>query len=57
MFPKRKYKNCRNWPKHMLIDTYVVTQQMHTDKIRLATYNIYVHLHGSVAFATTIIVF
>jgi len=44
MFPTRKYKNCRNWSKQIVIDTYVVTQQMRNDKIRHVVYNVYVQL-------------
>jgi len=59
MFPKRKYKSCRSCSKRILIDTYsyIVTQQMHNDKIRRVVCYVYVHLHVSVFTATIVIVF
>ena len=44
MFPTRKYNNCRNWSKQIVINTYVITQQMRNDKIRHVVYNVYVQL-------------
>jgi len=58
MFPKRNHKNCRNWLKHILIDTYVLTHPRTTDKIRHVVYYIYeyVHLQFSGVFATIVMV-
>ena len=55
-FPTRKYKNCRNWSKHISIDTYELTHPRHTDKIHHAVYYIYVYLQVSVVFATIVMV-